>query len=358
MKILYILPSYNLNGGTPKKTLDLLKELKENAVLFIYSKNSIEFKNQFIETGAHIYDGDHNNYFILIIKLLTIIKKHKIDIIQTQFTKGEIIGGILKILKPNIKLIIAFVGAFSPKKLTHKLLLNLIYTFLSDIFIFISKYVKEEKIKVFKILKHKNSEIIYNGTKYITKSSINNIYLKKHSILAISGLTKIKNLNIIIEALSFLKKHNSNNYHFYIAGEGPDKDSLEKNIIKYDLKKNIHLLGYQRDVGNLLNQCDVFVHPCYAEGFGIAVAEAMHAAKPIVVSNKGAMPELIENQKSGLVVQYNNPEKWANAISELINDREKANFYSKNAKNRAEELFSFEAYTNSYINLYHKILKD
>jgi glycosyltransferase involved in cell wall biosynthesis len=127
-------------------------------------------------------------------------------------------------------------------------------------------------------------------------------------------------------------------------------------IDKYNLSNNVILLGYQNNIGRLLNDCDIFVHPSYKEGFGIAVAEAMHAGKPIIVSCAGALPELIINQKNGLVVTPHNPEEWVQAILSLLNKSNYASELGKNAKVKAKEFYSFQNFVNSYNNFYEEIL--
>lgn len=356
MKVLYIMSSFNIYGGTPKKTLDLMKFFKEDSILYIYNDTYPEFKYLFENTGGKVYEGFYGkNYVRHLNKLLKIIKENNIDIVQTQFSMGETLGFLIKKFNSKIKLIVAFVGSNKPS-FFKSIFLRYVYK-KTDLFIYISKYVKKEKEKQFSLLLKKASRVIYNGTELREYLGDDEVELKSISILDIAGLTDIKNIKVLIEALNVLvhlKKIKS--IYLYVAGDGPQKKELELLISKFNLEDHVSLLGYQENVGRLLNHCDIFVHPCYKEGFGIVVAEAMLAEKPIVIANSGALPELIENENTGLVVDAFDAEEWANAIIRLIEDKELSNYLALNARKKAELNFSVEKYTQNYKQLYQKLI--
>lgn len=356
-KILYIMSSYNIYGGTPKKTLDLMNHFQENSVIYVYHNAFPELKPQFQATGGVVYEGFYGrNIFLHLYKLLKIIDKEKINIVQTQFFWGEVLGFLIKLFRPNTKVLIAFVGSLKPTSLKSALAKKMYEKF--DHFIYISKYVKTEKEKQFPIIKNIHGSIIYNGTAKRTVEE-NIIQLNKPFLLSVSSLIELKNIQIVIEALSILKKKNNlNDLNYYVAGEGKYKEKLEDLISKNNLNKNVFLIGNQTNIGYLLKECEIFLHPSYAEGFGIAVAEAMLAQKPIIVSNAGALPELIEHEKTGLVVNPYSKSEWANAILELIENNELANKLALNAKIKAEKHFSIKRYVSDYEKLYQLIRKD
>ena len=107
----------------------------------------------------------------------------------------------------------------------------------------------------------------------------------------------------------------------------------------------------------MLEQADIYVHPAYAEGFGIAVAEAMMAEKPIIVANSGALPELIENENSGLIVEPFDAKEWAHAIIRLIENKKLAKKLSVNARKKAQLEFSIDRYVNNYQDLYKSLIE-
>lgn len=347
--------SYNIYGGTPKKTLDLMHYFKEKSVLYVYHNTHPELKEIFEKTGGKIYEGFYGrNLFLHVKKLLEIIDKENISIVQTQFTMGETFGFLIKTLRPKVKLINAFVGPFKPSKI--KSLLLKIYYKKVDVFVYISEYVQSEKINQFKILQSRPSKIIFNGTKKREDNLKSTIKFNSFSLFDIAGLVNWKNIRVLIEALKIIVNEKKiKDIHLYVAGDGSQKKELESLIDLYNLKNHIFLLGYQSNVGKLLDDCDVFVHPAYAEGFGIVISEAMLAAKPIIVSNAGALPELIEHGKTGLIVDPHSPQEWAEAVIRLKLDKELSNSLGLNAKTKAEHIFSVEKYVKNYECLYNEL---
>lgn len=354
--ILYLLPNYNINGGTPKKTLDLVRKSNNNCFVYVWSNDYNEFKYLFENSKANLYEGPFKrNIFKHLSYLLKIIDKHNIELVQTQFSFGELLGYLLKFNRPKLKVIVAFVGPFSPKGIKNFIL---IYIYKKvDFFVFISEFVKKEKMISFPILTKKENQIIYNGTEKQIDNGDKLAEMHGISLLDIAGLVYWKNTEILIRAMSILLKNKKNkNTYLYIAGEGPMRTQLVELIKLNDLEDNVFLLGYRSNIGGLLKQCDIFVHPSFAEGFGIAVTEAMMAEKPIIVANAGALPELIENEKTGLIVDPYNAEAWADAIIRLKNDKIFANQLAHNAKKKAEAEFSIEKFVANYEQLYHKLL--
>jgi len=358
IKILYILSNYNIYGGTPKKTKDLMSHFGGRSVLYIYEGGFTEFKDEFQSTGSKMFEGIFGkNIFKHIRYLIKIIDQENINIIQTQFAFGELLGYLVKLFRPQIKLIVAFVGSNNPD-IIIKPVLNILYSNV-DIFIYISKYVKREKIKQFPKLKTKQSIVIYNGTRKRNEEDENTVVLKRTSVLGIAGLIELKNIQTLIRTFNIIvNQYKKTDYHLYVAGDGPYRNELEKMIDEYKLQENVFLLGYQKNVGKLLNSCDIFVHPSYAEGFGIVVPEAMLAQKPIIVSNAGALPELIEHEKTGLIIEAHSAEDWANAIIQLAENSEFASQLAKNAEKSASERFTYNKFCLEYENMYKNLLKD
>lgn len=349
--------SYNIYGGTPKKTLDLLKYFKEKSVFYAYSDAYSEYKPLFQQTNAHIYEGDYKrNIFLHIYKLLKIIDNEGIDIIQTQFSMGEVLGGILKKFRPHIKLVITFESSLPPSTLKKNVVSN-IYKF-ADAFIYISNYVKKEKIQQFPLLANKFGKVIYNGTERREAIEERTFNVFHPALVDLSSLIDIKNISILIKAIKIIREKMDKEVFLYVAGDGSERSKLEDMIYRNNLNEYIHLLGQQKDVGQLINECDIFVHPCHVEGFGIAIAEAMMAGKPTIVANTGASPELIENRKSGLTVDPFDANAWADAIIQLLENKIFSQQLGQQAKRRACEMFSIKQYTTNYEAFYQELLEE
>jgi glycosyltransferase involved in cell wall biosynthesis len=332
-----------------------MKYFKDNAALYLYDNSYSEFKPFFEQTGAPIFEGPYGrNLFLHVRHILKIIDRENVGILQTHFTMGEILGYLAKMKRPDKRLIITFQSGLPPST-SKKLLLNHVYKRV-DTFVYISNYVRREKTKQFPLLNKKRGLIIMNAANQKPDTGEILPPLLHPCIFTISGLIKIKNIDILVEAVRILKERDRPIF-MYVAGDGPDRSRIERKIARYHLQANVFLLGYQKNIGGLLNQADIYVHPAYAEGFGIAVVEAMLAGKPIIVSQAGALPELIDNKKTGLVVDAYNASQWASAISYLLDNEGEAYHMAASARLRAETDFSTERFLKDYHDLYLSLYK-
>lgn len=354
--ILYILSSYNRFSGTPKKTLDLLKHSENNSFLYVYSNAYNEdFKEDYLEACTKVYEGNFKrNILKHIKKLLIIIDENQVEIIQTQFFFGELLAGIVKLLRPKVKVIVTFEGSMSEgfvKRTIQKIIYKNIHTF-----IYISNYVKNEKEKIFSLLKTANASVVYNGTnKLSVDENKKDNPVKTFNLLSVSSLIPIKNIHVLIEMMQLLILGHHKDIHLYIAGNGAQKKELQDAVKEKNLDEFVHFLGRQKKIGNLLENSDVLVHPCYIEGFGLSVVEAMMAEKPVIASNSGALPEIINHKKTGLLVNPFSAEDWGNAVLELKKNKELANEIAKKGREKAEREFSIKNFVENYNLLYQNI---
>jgi glycosyltransferase involved in cell wall biosynthesis len=151
---------------------------------------------------------------------------------------------------------------------------------------------------------------------------------------------------------------NEKNLHLKldIIGEGPLRVEIQNEIEKFNLCNYVKLLGYKSNVGEYLKKTTIYVHPSNMEGFGIAVVEAMLAKKLVIVSNAGALPEVVINNESGVLVNYNDPVEWEEKICQLLQNEDKRNELALNGYERAKKLFLIEVYVEKLDNLYEELL--
>lgn len=133
---------------------------------------------------------------------------------------------------------------------------------------------------------------------------------------------------------------------------------MRKNIIeKY--ADNFFIIGTisQDDIVNYYNMCDILLFPSRLEGFGIAVAEAMACAKPVVTTNCSSLPELVVDGKGGFLCEMDNVDEFAEKIIFLAKEpglREKMGMYNRE---RVQKEFSLVEMARSYNELYKTALE-
>ena len=132
---------------------------------------------------------------------------------------------------------------------------------------------------------------------------------------------------------------------------------INSKIQENNLQKNIIITGHRNDIPDLLNAIDIFIHASITpEPYGLVVLEAMAMGKAIIASSEGGPAEMIINNKSGLLIEPNDPEILASSLDFLLSDKEKCKEMGFAAYKRVLENFS-ELDISFVENLYLNLLK-
>jgi glycosyltransferase involved in cell wall biosynthesis len=105
-----------------------------------------------------------------------------------------------------------------------------------------------------------------------------------------------------------------------LVGDGSERCSLEALARDRDVEGWVSFCGYRDDVPDLLAAMDVYVNACRAEGFGLAVVEAMQSGLPVVVADAGALPELVRDGFDGFIVPAGNADALTRQLLRLALD--------------------------------------
>ncbi|PVX26037.1 MAG: hypothetical protein CW691_02685, partial [Candidatus Bathyarchaeum sp.] len=140
-----------------------------------------------------------------------------------------------------------------------------------------------------------------------------------YEILFAGYLYKLKGVEYLIKATKIVTK-TRNNIKLRIIGNGPDKRHLMNLVEELKIKDKVIFEGLvpHDKMVDYYQKCDIFCFPTLGEPFGKAVIEAMACAKPVIASNIGGPSEIIENEKTGILVPPAQPEILAEKINELL----------------------------------------
>ena len=136
-----------------------------------------------------------------------------------------------------------------------------------------------------------------------------------------------------------------------LVGDGPLRMELESYANHMGLSRSIVFLGERKDTAELLSTFDVFVLPSLAEAMGIVLMEAMASGIPVVASKTGGIPEVVENGKTGLLVELNTI-KWVETIRRIIEGDLRTRDMTEGARFAANERFSVETMIENYEKAY------
>ncbi|HZU72773.1 MAG TPA: glycosyltransferase family 4 protein [Acidimicrobiales bacterium] len=142
----------------------------------------------------------------------------------------------------------------------------------------------------------------------------------KAMVMTVGRLVNLKRHDLFIRAAAEVLSHRSD-VQFLIVGEGEDEDSLRAQIAATGHAGDIRLLGPRRDIGRLMQACDVYVRPGTAEGFiGITVLEALAAGTPVIAFETEDVKLAVQDGQTGILVPPDDTHALATAIEALLDD--------------------------------------
>ncbi len=142
-----------------------------------------------------------------------------------------------------------------------------------------------------------------------------------------------------------------------LAGDGPQQSEYENMARSMGLANNVRFLGYRHDAADILNCLDLFVMTSYHEGIPVVLLEAMTLKRPVVAMSVGGIPEVIEDNISGNLVEPKNVPRFAEDCLALLADPQRAQRYGEAARDRIKAEFSIDVQRDRVLNLYHDLMR-
>ncbi len=296
-----------------------------------------------------------------ILSTVSLIRKHRIDIIHTHGYKSDIIGcmaakiaGIPVISTPH--------GSELPNNPKLNVYVKIGDWFLKrvDLIVPVSEGLKKEYME--KGFSHEKVKVINNGVDILeVEAVVPDAKLtseKRQNGLKIVGyigqLIERKGLQNLIKAIKIVIEEI--NAKLLLIGTGPTKGELEKLAENEVLSGHVDFLGFRTDRLELLKCFDVFALPSHLEGIPRVVMEAMTAKIPVVASDIPGVRDLVSQGETGLLVPTDSPDQLAGAIIELLKDPVKTDKITLNAYEHVKTNYSAERMSGEYTELYEKLL--
>jgi len=177
----------------------------------------------------------------------------------------------------------------------------------------------------------------------------------KVRILFLSNFMKSKGIVELIEA-SRICKEKGYDFSLTIAGSDFDfsKSEIEEMVRKQKLESVIHVKGgiYGEAKIRELTNADIFVLPSYFEAFPGVILEAMQAGIPVISTFEGAIPEIVENNQSGVLVRPKDTRELALAMQDLLSNPQKRKMMGLRGKELFHEKFTLEIFEKNMADLF------
>lgn len=183
-----------------------------------------------------------------------------------------------------------------------------------------------------------------------------NISKEKIVLFALQRLSFEKRVDIVIEAMKYIVEENLNTV-LIIGGKGEEENKLKALANKLELKDNIIFAGYilEEELPEFFACSDIFVFHSTFETFGLVFPQAFASGKPIVTVNTTAIPEVVEDEITGILVEPLNPEQFAKGVIRLIEDENLRKKLSRKARETAIKKYNWETIASSYEGVFSQI---
>ena len=209
-----------------------------------------------------------------------------------------------------------------------------------DRIICVSQTVKLDFLKTLQIpVPH---EVLYNTNESdkiirLSQEAVDQEMMDSNEIklVGVGKLLKSKGFDRVARIVKQLKEQKYP-VHFYVLGEGPERNSLQAYIQQNGLERNITLLGYQLNPYKYIAKCDLFVCASYAEGFSTAATEALILGVPVCTVEVSGMKEMLGQNNEFVIVTENNDESLYEGVKSLLTDTSRMACYRKKAVERGK----------------------
>jgi glycosyltransferase involved in cell wall biosynthesis len=382
MRVLHIVPSLTSSSGGPAQVVtQLCQELKKQGIEVTIATTKVE-KMQVISSLVPAYYFQRQFSLLLPLQfafsmgLKKWLHRHirKFDLVHIHylFTYPSTIAAHYA-NKYKIPYIVRPVGMLSPLCLKKSAFKKKLYT------LFFEKrnlknaaaihFTSEEEMNVARNLKLNNQCVLVpnglNLEKFKNLEFLKGIFRKQYPqingkkiILFLSRIHPIKGLDLLIPALKILSQKRSD-FVFVLVGSGPKnyERRVKRALASASLTELTIFTGFLEDEMKfaLLADADVFVLPSYHESFGMAVAEAMAAGLPVIISNKVNIYKLIEDYQAGIVTELDVLD-IALALERLLEDEHLRLRMGANGRRLVEDNFDVKKTAKQMLKIYNQIV--
>jgi glycosyltransferase involved in cell wall biosynthesis len=363
IKVLHVIGSLGC-GGAQVALKHLIENMDSKEVeAFVYPLRSKEI---LIPINGNVIKYPYHNYdprkFFAILRLC---KKYNIDILEAHLTK-PIMGCLFANFFRKCKVIVHEHGPVFEKGLQYSL-----YRFVLRVlwrraaaFVTVSHYMADyltrrvgithDRIRVIPNAVDFN---IFNPQRIHKGPARQKLGVSEQDIVLgfVGRLNRIKGVDLLVKAMPLLLQQ-SQRYLLLIAGEGPERKSLEVLAQQVHVDDRVRFLGFCDNVPEIIAVFDIGLMPSRQESFGIACLELMRMKVPVISSGAGGMAEYIIDKQTGLILKENSPEEICRCV-QLLSENQQLCSRLVNAAYKLCERFSIEEYVKSHREMYEEVMR-
>jgi len=371
MRILQLISSFGFFGAE-RVVLELSKEsslvgLKLYVGVFRNRQNphtEVADRAEGLGLKAQVFPCNGRFDLRTVLQIRKFIKGKSIDLFHCHGYKANfyaLMAGLFTEL-PLVSTCHNWIGTGFKMKFYERLDKVILHRF--DRVIAVSSEIKK-KLLDSRIPKSKAS-VINNGIDLSRFRDIQNVDIKEEFKIdsrckvvgTIGRLTKEKGHIYLLHAAKEVLRRFPNTI-FLIVGDGTLKEQLKDQTKAIGLEDKVVFAGFRRDIPEILSSMDVFVLPSLIEGLPMVLLEVMAARKPVIATEVGEIPKILEQGKLGVLVQPKDVRGLAEAIISVLEaNNAKINKITQNAYNKVRRDYSSKKMAERYLEVYQEILQN
>ena len=301
-----------------------------------------------------------------ILKFVNFFRKQCVDIIHTHGW-GTLFLGVSSAKLGRIPVIIHGEHGILYDENIRRICAQRLLFNLTDCNITVSQDLASRISKIFGVPKNRFFPIIngvdlsiFNKIADSRRSDLRNQYgIKSDNCLigSVGRLVDVKRYDLMVEAAIEICKRELP-AQFMIVGDGPLKAKLQKMINDNGLQQNFFLVGRKDNVSDYLQAMDVFALPSTFEGISNTMLEAMSCGLPIVATNVGGTPEVVDNGSTGFLWETGDSDEFIVLLLKMISDDKLRKQIGSNSREKAKKKFSIDRMVSEYENIYIKVAQE
>lgn len=366
IKVAHIISDLDV-GGAESMLVKTLRNFKsdryEHFVISLHpQKNSLRGKIEKEGFKVYLLNIGIKNFILPLIKLISILKRERPQIVHSYLFHADIFGRIFARLT-RVPVVISSLRNENIGGRLYEILLG-VTDFCVDKVTAVSRNVADVHIAKGTTKKNKIS-VIYNGLELEDSSQKEASRIRRNLdirddlflLLTIASLEPKKGHIFLFEALSMLKKEGCR-FKLLVVGHGREKERLERKIANLGLENEVVLMGKRDDIQEILVASDAFVLPSIWEGLPNALLEAMAAGLPVIATRVGGIPEVITDSETGLLVETKDSNALAKAIERIAKEDGFSRRLAQNARDCVRRNFDIKKTVEQTEELYEELLRE
>ena len=303
-----------------------------------------------------------------IFEIMKLSKKHDIDIFQASDAGGATLAFILSRIYRK-KFIFEVQGDIFnyPGKVGGRLHSTLVKFFSkllvkkADFVRIVSPFLYEplNKLnisdkKIFLIPPRCDSSLFSKDNTYLEKPEV--FHSNKINLLFVGNLLVAKGVDILLEAFALIHEENSD-IGLIFVGDGIEKNNLIERSIELGIKEKVFFYGkvsYEQ-IPVMMNFSDILILPSIEEGVGRVILEAMSMKLPVIASNVGGIPLVIDNDENGLLFEVGDINAIRSHVLFLISNKVYTDNMTSSAYLKFKKNYDYEVSMNKFLDMYKNI---